>query len=189
MYLYKYLCRNACERICINTAHIQKPTRLWSHEMNVKIAFNLLTDQTSNFTAYMGAIRWGTRGTRPPTFSDSGDIICQVPHIFLFRFGNRLVSHQAVPLTFYNKIALETAYNTPSRWIHRVKIARRFPLWLCWSSSEHSNSYSFTFNLVRTNRSQRPLSVNSLQRSNSWWSKSGRNKVTAAAGVQFPHLW
>jgi len=42
--------------------------------MNVKIAFNLLTDQTSNFTAYMGAIRWGTRGTRPPTFSDSGDI-------------------------------------------------------------------------------------------------------------------
>ena len=29
-----------------------------------------------------------------------------VPHIFLFRFRNILVSHQAVPLTFCNKIAL-----------------------------------------------------------------------------------
>jgi len=48
----------------------------------------------------MGAIRWGTR---PPTFSDSEDIIC---HVFLFRFRNVLVSHQAVPFTFYNKIAL-----------------------------------------------------------------------------------
>jgi len=28
------------------------------------------------------------------------------PHIFLFRFRNILVSYQAVPLTFYNKIAL-----------------------------------------------------------------------------------
>jgi len=27
------------------------------------------------------------------------------PHIFLFRFRNILVSHQAVSLTFYNKIA------------------------------------------------------------------------------------
>jgi len=27
------------------------------------------------------------------------------PHIFLFRFHNILVSHQVVPLTFYNKIA------------------------------------------------------------------------------------
>jgi len=51
----------------------------------------------------MGAIRWETRGTRPPTFSDCGDIIYHVPHIFLFRFRNILVSHQAVPLTFYNK--------------------------------------------------------------------------------------
>jgi len=33
----------------------------------------------------MGAIRWG-RGARPPTFSDSGDVIC--PNIFLFRFRN-----------------------------------------------------------------------------------------------------
>jgi len=55
---------------------------------------------------YMGAIMWGTRETRPPTFSDSEDIICHAPHIFLFRFRNILVSHQAVPLTFYNKIAL-----------------------------------------------------------------------------------
>ena len=31
----------------------------------------------------MGAIRWGTRGMRPPTFSDSGDIIYYLPHIFL----------------------------------------------------------------------------------------------------------
>ena len=53
---------------------------------------------------YMGAIMWGTRGMRPPIFSDSGDIICHVPHIFLFRFRIILVSHQAAPLTFYNKI-------------------------------------------------------------------------------------
>jgi len=53
----------------------------------------------------MGAIKWGTRGTRPPTFPDSGDIICHVPQIFLLRFPNILVSHQAVSLTFYNKIA------------------------------------------------------------------------------------
>jgi len=30
------------------------------------------------------------------------------PHIFLFRLRNILVSYQAVPLTFYNKIALMT---------------------------------------------------------------------------------
>ena len=34
------------------------------------------------------------------------DITCHVPHIFRFRFRNILVSYQAVPLTFYNKIAL-----------------------------------------------------------------------------------
>jgi len=48
----------------------------------------------------------GHGGRVPPTFSDSGDIICHFPHIFLFRFRNVLVSHQAVPLTFCNKIAL-----------------------------------------------------------------------------------
>jgi len=31
------------------------------------------------FVPHTGAIRWGTRGTRPPTFSDSSDIICHVP--------------------------------------------------------------------------------------------------------------
>jgi len=36
--------------------------------MNVKIAFNLLPDQTSNFTAYMGAIRWGDTGDASPHF-------------------------------------------------------------------------------------------------------------------------
>ena len=51
----------------------------------------------------MGANRWGARH---PTFSDSGDIICHVPHIFLFRFRIILVSHQTVPPTFYNKTAL-----------------------------------------------------------------------------------
>jgi len=50
-------------------------------------------------------------GTRPPTFSDSGDIICHVPAQFLFRFRNILVSHQAVPLTFYNKIALMNVHD------------------------------------------------------------------------------
>ena len=40
-----------------------------------------------------------------PTFSDNGDIICHVHPHFFFRFHNILVSHQAVPLTFYNKIA------------------------------------------------------------------------------------
>jgi len=33
----------------------------------------------------MRAIRWGTRGTRPPIFLDSGDIICYVlPHFSLY---------------------------------------------------------------------------------------------------------
>ena len=36
------------------------------------------------FVAGMGAIRWGTRGTRPPTFSDSEDILCHVLPYFLF---------------------------------------------------------------------------------------------------------
>ena len=37
--------------------------------------------------ATMGAIWWGTRGTRPPTFSDGWDMICHVPpHFFLLRF-------------------------------------------------------------------------------------------------------
>jgi len=49
----------------------------------------------------MGEIRWGTR---PPTFSDCGDYAMS-PHIFVFRFRNILVSHQAVALTFCNKIA------------------------------------------------------------------------------------
>jgi len=32
----------------------------------------------------MGAIRWGTRGTRTPSFSDSGDKICHVlPHYYV----------------------------------------------------------------------------------------------------------
>jgi len=53
----------------------------------------------------MGAIRWGTRGMRPSTFSDSGDIICHVPPHFLFRCRNILVSHQPAPPLFYNKIA------------------------------------------------------------------------------------
>jgi len=57
----------------------------------------------------MGAIRWGTR---LPTFPDSGNILCHVPHILLFRFRNILVSYQAVPLTFYNKIALMLSSNT-----------------------------------------------------------------------------
>jgi len=32
------------------------------------------------------------------------------PHIFIFRFRNILVSYQAVPLTFYNKIALVATF-------------------------------------------------------------------------------
>jgi len=60
---------------------------------------------------YMGAIRWGTRGTRHH-FLDSGAILCYIPHIFLFGFRNTLVSHQAVPLTFYNKIGLRTIYDS-----------------------------------------------------------------------------
>ena len=48
--------------------------------------------------APMSAIRWGTRGRVPTSFSDSGIIICHVPHLFLFTFRNILVSHQAAPL-------------------------------------------------------------------------------------------
>jgi len=52
----------------------------------------------------MGAIRWGTRGTTPPTFSDTWDIICHVPLHLLFRFCNILVSHQPVSLHFTTKL-------------------------------------------------------------------------------------
>ena len=48
----------------------------------------------------------GHGGRVPPTFSESGDIIYLVLPVSFFRFLNILVSHQAVPLTFYNKIAL-----------------------------------------------------------------------------------
>jgi len=48
--------------------------------------------------AYPWAQLGGGHGGRvPPTFSDSGDIICHTPRIFLFRFRNILVSHQAAP--------------------------------------------------------------------------------------------
>jgi len=53
----------------------------------------------------MVAVKWGTRGTRPPTFSDSGDIICHVSPHFLFRFRNIYLFHANLPPTFYNKIA------------------------------------------------------------------------------------
>jgi len=56
--------------------------------------------------ASIGAIRWGTQVMRPPTLSDSGDIIWDVTPHCLCRYRNILVSHQAAPLTFYNKIAL-----------------------------------------------------------------------------------
>jgi len=47
----------------------------------------------------------GDTGTLPPTFSESGDIICHVL-IFLLRIRNILVLHQTAPLTFCNKIPL-----------------------------------------------------------------------------------
>ena len=52
----------------------------------------------------MGAIKWGTRGTRPLTFSDSGDIMCHVLPHFLFRFRNILVSQQPVTPCFTIKL-------------------------------------------------------------------------------------
>jgi len=55
----------------------------------------------------MGAITWGTRHTH--FFRQWG--ISHVSHILLFRFHNKLVSHQAVPPRFYNKIALMTLPN------------------------------------------------------------------------------
>jgi len=45
----------------------------------------------------------GTRGTRPHFFRQ-WHIICHVPHIFLFRFGNILVSHQPAPSHFTTKL-------------------------------------------------------------------------------------
>jgi len=53
----------------------------------------------------MGAIRWGTRGTRPPHFIRQRVYIMPCPPHFLFRFHNILVSHQPVTPTFYNEIA------------------------------------------------------------------------------------
>jgi len=53
----------------------------------------------------MGAIRWGTRGTRPPTFSGSGDIICHFPHILFLRLKIYWFHTNLPPPTFYNKIA------------------------------------------------------------------------------------
>ena len=45
----------------------------------------------------MGAIRWGTRGTLPPTVSGIEDMMYIVPPHFPFRFCNILVSHQPAP--------------------------------------------------------------------------------------------
>jgi len=48
--------------------------------------------QQSDALTSMGAIRLGTRGTRPPAFSASGDIIYAMsPHILVFGFCNILV--------------------------------------------------------------------------------------------------
>jgi len=61
----------------------------------------------------MGALGEG-HGARAPThfFKKWGYNMPCPPH-FIFRFHNILVSHQAVPLTFYNKIALmETRTNS-----------------------------------------------------------------------------
>ena len=48
----------------------------------------------------------GHGGRVPPLFQTVGIYYAMLPHIFLFRFRNILVSHQAVPPTFSNKIAL-----------------------------------------------------------------------------------
>jgi len=72
----------------------------------------------------------------PTTLSDIGNTICHISHIFLFRFRNMLVSHHAVPLTFYNKIALmldfiiehliEFDANSAYLEVHKVSIIKLF---------------------------------------------------------------
>jgi len=91
----------------------------------------------------MGAIRWGTWGTRPPTFSDCGNIIRHVPHIFLLRFRNILVSHQVVHPTFYNKIALMAA--APAWLLHYFPSSKSLdcPLSLNYLANWYQESSQF----------------------------------------------
>ena len=48
------------------------------------------------------------RGLVQPVSQTGGILYATYPNIFLFRFRNILVSHQGVPLIFYNTIALMT---------------------------------------------------------------------------------
>ena len=66
---------------------------------------NILMDFSMS-TSTHGRNKVGDTRDASSTVSDSGDIICHDHHIFIFRFRNILVTHQAVPLTFSNKIAL-----------------------------------------------------------------------------------
>jgi len=64
----------------------------------------------------MGAVRWGDTGDASPHFFRPW----RSPQ-FLFRFRNILDSHQAAPLTFYNKIALMSE-------VHRIRMLVTFNL-------------------------------------------------------------
>jgi len=60
----------------------------------------------------MGAIRWGTRGRAPHLVSDSGDIICYVPHIFSLGFVMYWFHTNLFPHILQQNCAHEYSNNT-----------------------------------------------------------------------------
>jgi len=85
------------------------------------------TQQT--FSVYkQGAIRWGTQGTRPTTFSDIGDIICHVPYILLYRFRNICCLHTKLspsPSTTKLRSCLQRYFKQRNAWDEAAKLIGR----------------------------------------------------------------
>ena len=66
---------------------------IWNNETRSRIILSKLVKQT------MGAMKWGTRGTCPLTFSDGRDIICYVPPTF-FSLGLIFGEVAKIKMTF-----------------------------------------------------------------------------------------
>ena len=104
-----WFCKNTKINLLMNLQSIFME-ELWKNDENCgnskscqRHIVNVSATTATAISTSMGAIRWGT--CPPHFFRQWGYNMPCSPH-FLFRFFNILVSHQPVPLTFYNKIAL-----------------------------------------------------------------------------------